>query len=344
MKDTRHFIKDDYRPTGVRFQDPRNMALNDIREALQHCYQRQAESGPRSSFRFSQFVGPQRKHLFSIYPDPSNPNLSNPNKHPRKKKDKGKQREDALDGLFRIDESVEPLTADHTQPRTEPQTNPLLGGRTKEHDQRPTEPEESPEHDLVRIDMRQMLQLKDMGYEALGPVNGPNEGYPEYEIPKGMYQDLQSRLQTTPAPTQTQFARFGSEPAPNVIDPALLGQAEPPLTSRSLWNVDMAPEVPPSSAPNGGQTNDDSNLHPGSSVHPTTPPNEDAGSAHNPNHNKTPPRQLRKRGQGDLSPQTNRQKRGKSKKKKLTDDARAAMEAQNMVQSGSRRRKPTRRQ
>jgi hypothetical protein len=39
-----------------------------------------------------------------------------------------------------------------------------------------------------------------------------------------------------------------------------------------------------------------------------------------------------------------RQQRSKGKKKKLTDYDRAAIEAQNMVQSGSRKRKPTRRQ
>lgn len=349
MKDTRSFIKDDYRPTGIRFQDPRNMALNDIREALQHCYRRQAESGPRMSFRFSLFVGPQRKHLFSMYPDPSNPDPKNSDNNSRKKKDKGKQREDAFDGLFRIDESVEPPTADHAAPVTEPQANPMVGGQAKGRNQKPSEPQTS-ENDLVTIDMGQMLQLKNMGYEAVGPVNGPNEGYPEYVVPRAMFLVLESRSQTTP----TNQTGVESEPAPNVIDPALLGQAEQtghtdgsPLTSRRLWDVDMAPQVSPSTPPNEGQTNDQartSELCLSSIVRPTTPPNEDACSAHNPNHNKTPEKQLGKRGQANLSPQTNRQKRGNRKKKKLTDDDRAAMEAQNMVQAGSRRRKPTRRQ
>jgi hypothetical protein len=192
------------------------MSLNDIREALQHCYQRQAESGPRSSFRFSLFVGPQRKHLFSIYPDPSNPGPSNSDKNSRKK-DKGKQREDALDGLFRIDESVEPPTTDHFEPVAEPQQNPLLGRQAKEHHHKPSEPQRLAGNDLVRIDMGQMAQLKDMGYEVVSPVNGLNEGYPEYEVPKAVYQVLQSRLQTTPIPNQNQHEMVASEPAPNVI-------------------------------------------------------------------------------------------------------------------------------
>jgi hypothetical protein len=324
MKDTRSFIADAYRPTGIRFQDPRNMALNDIRQALQHCYHRQAESGPRSSFQFSLFVGPRRQHISAIYPDPSHPGPSKSDKNPRKK-DKGKQREDALKGLLRIDESVEPPTADPAEPVTQSRQNPTVGAN--QHNQKAPE---SHENDLVRIDMGQMRQLKDMGYEAVGPVNGPTEGYPEYEVPKAMLQVLQSRSQTTPTPIQDRFA-IEPEPAPNVIDPALLGQAEragqtndPSHTSMLPPEVDMHPEV--------------------SIVHPTTPPKADAGSAYDPNHNKTPQKQLGKRGQANLSPQTNRQQRGKSKKKKLTDDDRAALEAQNMVQSGSRRRKPTKRQ
>jgi hypothetical protein len=336
-KDTRSFIKDDYRPTGIRFQDPRNMALNEIREVLQHCYRRQAELGPRLSFRFSQFVGPQRKHLFSTYPDRSNPGPSNSEKNSRKK-DKGKQREDTLNGLFRIDESVEPPTADRSEPGPS---------------QKPSEPQTFADNGLVRIDMGQMLQLKDMGYEAVGPVNGPNEGYPEYEVPQAMFLALQSRSQKEPTPIQTQLAWVESEPAPIVIDPELLSQAEltgqtdgSHLNSRRLSDVDMDAQVNPRTPPNEEQTNDQahiSELHVISIVCPTTPQNENAGSADNPNHNKTPQKQLGKRAQANLSPQTNRQSRGNQKKKKLTDDDRAAMEAQNMVQSGSRRRKPTRR-
>jgi hypothetical protein len=334
MKDTRSFIADEYRPTGIRFQDPRNMALIDIRQALQHCYRRQAESGPGSAFRFSLFIGSQRKHTSAIYPDPSNPGPSK-SKNPRKKKDKGKQREDPLQGLLRIDESVEPPTAEPAEPVTQPNMNPTVGGPANQCNQKPFEHQTS-ENDLVRIDMGQMLRLKDMGYEAVGPVNGPNEGYPEYEVPTAMLQMLQSRSQTSPTPNQGQRS-IEPKPAPNMIDPALLGQADQ-TNDPSPDKVDMPPEVSivhPTTQLNNGQ---------GSIVRPTTPPNANADSAPNQNHNKTPQQKLGKRVQANLSPQNNHHERGNSKKKKLTADDRAAMEAQNMVQSGSRRRKPTRRQ
>lgn len=130
MKDTRSFIADDYRPTGVRFQDPRNMALNDIWQALQHFYRCQAESGPRASFRFSLFVGARRKNVFAAYPSLENPGQNLSGKRNSRKKDKGKQQEDALGGLLRIDESEETPTA-----------NPNLtsGGPANKHNQMPSE-------------------------------------------------------------------------------------------------------------------------------------------------------------------------------------------------------------
>jgi hypothetical protein len=44
----------------------------------------------------------------------------------------------------------------------------------------------------VRIDMGQMVQLKEMGYEVSGPVNGPNEGLPEFEVPEHWLKSLTS--------------------------------------------------------------------------------------------------------------------------------------------------------
>ena len=80
----------------------------------------------------------------------------------------------------------------------------------------------------------------------------------------------------------------------------------------------------------------------GSTVRPTTPPNDTAGHVDNANRvHKTPKKRLGKRPQANLSPHKIHQTRN-HKKKKLTDDDLAAMEAQNMLQSGSRRRtKPT---
>ena len=114
-QDTASFILNQYRPSGVILQDPRNMHLEDIRKVLKHCYVRQAESGPESAFRLAIYIGPRRKQLPAKYADTQN-NNGHANNGPaepassRRKKDKGKQREDPLNGLLQIDQSEEPPT------------------------------------------------------------------------------------------------------------------------------------------------------------------------------------------------------------------------------------------
>src|SRR6266496_683628 len=87
------------------------------------------------------------------------------------------------------------------------------------------------------------------------------------------------------------------------------------------------------------------NITPIINVRPTTHPNDNAGPAGDGQEirNKTPKKRLGKRTQ-NLSPQTTHRTQTQSKKKKVTDDDLAALEAQNMMQSGSRQRsKPTQR-
>lgn len=342
--DTSSFIAQEYLPDGVVLQDPRNMHLNDIRKFLRHCYSRQAESGPESAFRFSLYVGRKRKQLSADYPDTSNKERN----RRKKKKGKGKQREDSLEGLIQIDQSEEPL------PVTEEQnTNPgpsnirlqtISGTR----------------NGLVRIDMGQMLKLKDMGYEALGPVNGPNEGYPEYEVPTAVL----AMLKRAPHPSEPESAMRHDTIPDSVIDPALLeqakqtGQSEPSTSFRpTVLPNDAAEsdihlmEIFPTRLRTGTTTNATVAAHPDyaeptthstRSVRPTTPENENmTESGMMP---RTPKTRLGKRAQAQLSPPAVRETRGKNKKKKITDDDRAALEALHMVQSGSRRRTKVTRQ
>lgn len=321
------------------------MHLDDIRKVLRHCYCRQAGIGPESAFRFALFMGPKRKHLFANYADPSNtqPGPSQPEQTRRKKK--GKQREDPLQGLLPMDDLLEPPA----DPIETVSPNPNADGPSNHH---PPSRDTSDPHtsagaqqqDLVRIDMGQMLQLKEMGYDViLGPVNGPSEGYPEYEVPRAYLAALiahsQSRSAPNPSAADIALGPSTSGSVPIAIDPALLCQANdtphPPSTSHTpLQNTRPHVQSP---------------IHSSTSMdRPTTTPNNDAGSAENSNETRerTPKKGRGKRAQANanLSPQTVRQTRNAKKKKKITDDDLAAMEAQNMVQSGTRRRtKSTRR-
>src|SRR6266508_3990877 len=105
--DATSFISNEYRPSGIILQDPRNMHLDDIRKVLQHCYRLQVKSGPESAFRFAVFVGPKRKRIIANYPEAFNPQSKESEPNHRKKKNKGKQREDPLEWWCTI-----PVTCD----------------------------------------------------------------------------------------------------------------------------------------------------------------------------------------------------------------------------------------
>ena len=181
---------------------------------------------------------------------------------------------------------------------------------------------QGPSDPLVRINMGQMLRLKDLGYEVMGLVNGPNEGYPKYEVLKTVLEALTSgRTRDANADVTT-----GPDIANSVsmcIDPVLLCEDEQLVAEDS----NVQPEF-------------NTNVNTADLDQPTTPLN--AAAEPGPIH-KTPKKQLGKRPQVNLSPQTVRVPRN-HKKKKLTDDDRAAMEAQEMIESESKRiRKPARR-
>jgi hypothetical protein len=316
------------------------MHLDDIRKVLKHCYVRQAEKGPGSAFRFSLFMGPKRKRLFANYPNTSNPNLNESDKNRRKKKGKGKQREeDPLEGLLQIEESEELPTAEYIETLNEHGPDPTAAGPSNQN--RNTSEQQivaASNQDLVRIDMGQMTQLKEMGYEAVGPVNGPNEGYPEYEVRQAVLQVLLSNRQSQNRPTPTEGDNVVGDNEtnpvpipidPSLLDPSLLGQANQDQGfDDSLHATGLVPDM---------------HLEVGSAIRPTTPPNCNAESANRPNVKKTPKKQLGKRPQANVSPQTNRHPQGSRKKKKITDDDLAAMEAENMGRLGARQRtKPTR--
>lgn len=122
--DTEAFVKNEYRPPGIKLQDPRNMHLDDIRKVLRHCYNRQAESGPESAFRFALIMGPKKKHLFANYLETHNIEGNSR----KKNKGKGKRQEDPLQGLFQIDQTEGPPTPDQDGTEDLQSTNKLVAG------------------------------------------------------------------------------------------------------------------------------------------------------------------------------------------------------------------------
>lgn len=330
-KDIAAFVPAECLPTGTVISDPRNMNLDDIRNVLQHCYTRQVNVNAESAFRFLVVIGPKRKHVHVNSPG-SNGDELNSRKERRKKKGKGKELADPFVGLLKI--NPDPTTTVGTE-------HPLIGSSDQiQSRQLPTR--------LVRINMGVMVQLKEMGYPVSGPINGPNEGLPEFEVPEEWLNSLASE---TPAmPSEVGCA---PDPRPKPIPPTddqidpllrvhkpdeLLGRLPPrqsPLTQAT---------TPPNS-PTESTANQESILPefdnpevdvsadrdiPPNVENPEITPNRASGS-------------LGRKRNRQFSPRKTRQANPKTKRKKVTDDDRAVDEAEALGELGKRqRRKPSR--
>jgi hypothetical protein len=183
-----------------------------------------------------------------------------------------------------------------------------------------------------------------MGYEVSGLVNGPNEGYPEYEVTQATLDLLISHQQSNapnPIPSAPEDPNV-VDLATNPIDPALLGHDNSGQIGRQENETSQTTTILP--PPQATITSIDQATIGNSSVRPTTPLDNTAGVATAKATHKTLKKRLGKRPQANLSPQKTQQAERTVKKKKMTGDDLAALEAQNMVQSGSKRRsKPTQR-
>lgn len=186
---------------------------------LTHCYKRQEEHGPESAFRFQLVSGPNRKRLFATYPDSQDSRTPNVT-------DKGKQRQlPKLDGLLVMSQQNE-FTPNSEANQAEGSGH-CVPKRTA-RDVAQAEPSaESADVPLVGIDMGEMLKLKEMGYEVFGPFNGPNEGPPQYQVPRTWMDRLKERDSQIGRSTVSEQPAKNPTPPPHPrpepsIDPILL--------------------------------------------------------------------------------------------------------------------------
>lgn len=332
-KATSAFLEEEYLPPGVIPNDPRNMHLDDVQKFLRHIYVRQAESGPELAFRFKTVLDSKRKQTLAAYPNHAG-DISTDRR--TRRKDKGKDRENVGDnqfrGLHRIgEEDDNPIDGpDHGN----------SGGDSQTHSQRRDSDTLSGDK-LIRIDMGQMLQLRELGYEVAGPINGPDDGFPEYEV----CQELLNHLADRPtlhdeSEHEDDESEQGHIPVrlTDCIDPAL-------ITNASRTKEDSGQN----SQPQMEQQSDHQTDQP-LSVTASEPANADVSPNRcDPRLNVTSPQVItqvgtpkrRSKRRANLrSPQLARNvEETTRKRKKMTDDDRAALEAGQMVQSGSRRRR-----
>ena len=321
------------------------MTHDSTQRVLCHWYKRQEESSPESAFRFLQYVGKKNNMLLANYPtlaDNSNGGRGDeevPQRldTPKSKRRKGKERQvEQLDGLLPIGQMAQLDPSWHND-RSAGASN-LIG---------------SSNDDLVRIDMGQMKVLWDWGLNVWGLVNGPNEGLPQYEVPRSWLHFIPAH-QSSAGPS-SQSLNSQPYPRPRPILPTNIGSSLLLPTDKNAQLKSRPMPVPIQSDP--------PDLHPETTHmmavdHSTEDQNRPYLAAHSmvqhnsaddqdrpvPALHPTPKKRLGKRNQAHLSPQAKRQTRNSAKRKKIGDDERAAMEAKEFLTSGTRqRKKPNRR-
>lgn len=214
------------------------MHRDQIQKLLRHWCQRQQQLGPESAFGFRLVIGPRKQPLFAEYADIGAPKS--------KTKGKGKQKEvPQLNGLLPISQTGTPTPSGSPIMSPNPMYPEIPGGRpTREVAvmEGPTQTAEQIEcqlhvergigghqvgsrvDELVRIDMGQMMRLKNMGHQVMGPVNGPNEGLPQYEVPRHWLQELE-QITTAEAASGLSIVSPYPRPRPITKTVALLEKA-----------------------------------------------------------------------------------------------------------------------
>jgi hypothetical protein len=354
------------------------MHRDQILLALRHWYKRQTESGAESSFRFGLVGGPNQRTLFASYPALAEPEPADARPPQRKrdkgKKDKGKQRAIGnLDGLLTISQT------DSRFPDSLPQ------GPSPKHNPVPTHvsipPSPSPISDLVQVNLGQVMRLRDLGYNVYGPINGPNDGLPEYQVPRAWLDRLGREIMTSdalnPGPSSNTGRPYprprpvhkprdlanNSATAEPGIDPILLMGGHPeglvsteniPRTSSNPFSIS---EPHPSLRASPSQLMDNQNqidkspigqqstcnTQPGPSSHTS---NALAVTRQDPSPTPSPTPEhsqlLGKRSQVDRSPQKQRSTQKNTRRKVVRDDDLAIQEARQLLNCTARTRPRTR--
>jgi hypothetical protein len=353
------------------------MQREQILLVLRHWYTRQSESGPESAFRFRLVAGPHQKPQFAEYPVAAAPTMAE--KRPaQRKNNKGKQ--NALSQLDRILPSSSRHSPDSAAPEAGPNPNPSPEPGPSTSCARPAtaRPSHPPilEPDVVRVNLGQVNRLREMGYQVHGPVNGPNEGLPEYLVPHSWLDILNkevtmqpltlvpipipipmsstARPYPRPRPIQKTRGQQNLNQVPTMaIDPLLTqersnhpNEPEPARPSSPGLTLTLPPSIDNSSGHNS-EPLQDAPVALSAQDGPAHPPVATFLSA---NQSQTPPpdpaptptptgsNTLGKRAVADRSPQ---KPTHKARRKVVRDDALAMQEAQALLNRGPRTRART---
>jgi len=183
--------------------------------------------------------------------------------------------------------------------------------------------------------MAQMVLLKNMGHEVTGPVNGPNEGWPQYEVPRMWLQQLQIRTENNsePVPSPTIPRPY---PRPRPITKKAAPEATTPLIDPALVNqIHIAPTSPTEHF----QHHEDNVTHEDDVTHdPNTANGIQSGSGPDAAAELDAPTVLGKRTPTVRSPPGKAQAQNTRRRKVITPDDLAMKEAQELLKGGITKR------
>ena len=159
---TTKLVSPEYLPEGANIRDPRNMKKESIVAFFAHIKQRQDQYGADNSFRFQKVLGKHQETIEASYPTPPDQIYTSP------RKQKGKQKARTALGL-RQTGSAQGASAQNVSAQDAPH--------------QPAQGTSAPGNHLTLIDQASMAKLLRQGHAPVPPVNGPNDGDPQYAVP-----------------------------------------------------------------------------------------------------------------------------------------------------------------
>ena len=134
-----------------------------------HIKQRQDQHGTDNSFRFQKVLGKHQETIDASYPTPRDQIYTSP------RKQKGKEKAGPMLGL-RHTESAQGASALH-----KPAQNVSAQDVSSSHQL--AQGTSARGNHLTLIDQASMAKLLRQGHAPVPPVNGPNDGEPQYAVP-----------------------------------------------------------------------------------------------------------------------------------------------------------------
>ena len=181
---TMEFVSPEYLPEDLSIRDPRNMKKHEIQSFFAHIKHRQDHHGAENAFRFIKALGKNQETLGTDYPDTTHLTQAQVQLLPKKRKGKEKA-PDAVALNTRksaLNTRTSALNTDVTSALDEPA---------------PTDTSHNDDAPMAIIDQASMMALVAQGYPPVPPLNGPNDGDPQYAVPTATLQKL--NLQALPS-------------------------------------------------------------------------------------------------------------------------------------------------